>query len=311
MCGVFAIAVLCRLFKYSVIRTMFFLVIFAAWFEPLFSDVRVANVNQIQLGLLALFLWLQARYALRIKDFLGGIALGFTVMFKPNLVFVILMLTLCWMINRRFRKVALEYAGIITAVTAAFIISSVSLGSARCWNEWFTAILSAPRDMIKLSFGNIGLAMLILDRFNIDAAKYLIFIFASFAVLFIWLGRRRVIIEGEDDKEKAFFEDVLMVIAGSLIYLLSCPLVWLHYFILTIPAALFILRPHAAVSTPAILKMIARRFFSVVAISIIAINPLQMLFGTSASNYIPFAVSLSTFMLYILTLRELKNIRTP
>ncbi len=65
MCSLFAIVALCRLFKYSVIRTMFFLVLFAAWFEPFFSDVRVANVNQIQLGLLALFLWFQAKYTWR------------------------------------------------------------------------------------------------------------------------------------------------------------------------------------------------------------------------------------------------------
>jgi len=309
MCSVFAIVVLCRLFKYSVIRTMFFLVLFVAWFEPFFSDVRVANVNQIQLGLLALFLWFQTRYAWRMKDFLGGIILGFTVMFKPNLVFVILMLTICWMINRRFRKITLEYTGIILGVIIAFIVSTVLLDSMRCWNGWFTAILSAPHDIIKLSYGNFGLAMLILDRFNIDAVKYLIFILLSLAVVFIWLGRRHVIIAGKEDLDRAFFEDVLMVAVGCLIYLLSCPLVWLHYFVLTIPAALFILRPHITVSTPVTLAVIVRRFFSVAAIMIIAINPMQALSGIRAPNYVAFAISVSTFTLYGLALWELKNMK--
>lgn len=309
-CTVFAIVTLSRLLRFSFMAALIFISAFTAWFEPFLTDVRVANVNQIQLGLLTLFLWFQTRHGWKVRDFLGGAVLGFSIMFKPNLVFVVLMLSISWLINRRYKKFTSEYAGIAVSVIAAFIFSGIMFGSIECWADWFAAILSAPSSIIKVTLGNFGLSMLLADWFNIDVVGFITAVSVGVAMVFAWFGRRVTREDAIKVPDRPFIEDALMVAVGCLIYVLSARLVWLHYYVLTIPMAIFILRPQGAFHQPARSRGITiRRVLGAVAIVAITINPLQALFGIRAPHGVAFMIIIGTSILFVLAMQELKSIR--
>jgi len=74
-----AMAVLARLCGHSWAASWLLLALAVTWFAPTISDFRVANVNRLQLGLLALHLWVSARARLRGRHVCAGVVLGLAV----------------------------------------------------------------------------------------------------------------------------------------------------------------------------------------------------------------------------------------
>jgi hypothetical protein len=225
-------------------------------------------------------------------------------------VFVLAVLNISWLINKRFKKIFFEYLGIIVAFISVFIFSGLLFGSMACWVNWFKSMIGVPHNIITVELGNFSPAMLVLDKFNIDLVNYFTIIFIGIAVLLIWIDRRK----GKDTEqhfERKFLEDTVMVGIGCLIYLLSARLVWLHYYILIIPAAMFILRPENTGYRKIGLRNITiRRLFGSAVIIAVAINPLQTIFGIKSSPYdVTLMLSISTFTLFLLTMWEFENIR--
>ncbi|MFC1621149.1 glycosyltransferase family 87 protein [Candidatus Omnitrophota bacterium] len=297
-CAVFAIVVLCRLLRYSAAASMAFVIIFTAWFEPFLSDLRIANVNQIQLGLLALFLFIQSRYKWRIRDFLGGFILGLSLAFKPSVVFVLVMLSAFWLINGRFKKFLYQFAGIIASIICALTVSGILFGSIQPWSDWIAAMLSIRDTSIEVVDGNFSLSMLVYEWFGVRISAYLTIFFLIIGILFIRLNKIN-----KADPEKDFLAETLMVGMGCVIYLLSGKLVWLHYLILTIPMILFVLRPVTQ-------GTFYRRAFGVAAIITIGLIPIQLLFGIKNPQFLAISASAGTLILFSLGLRELKAIKS-
>src|SRR4029079_16617322 len=80
-------------------------------FQPLKSDVRVGNVNQLQLGLVALYAWLSSRPERSRLQVAAGALLGLLVLFKPNLAPLVPLLGACWFWRRRRAKLVRQGAG--------------------------------------------------------------------------------------------------------------------------------------------------------------------------------------------------------
>jgi hypothetical protein len=82
-CGTVAIIVLARMLDYGWPAVLTALA-FVMWaFEPIRSDIRVGNVNQVQLAGLAFYLGLCRRGKVT-HDLLAGTWLGLLTLFKPN-----------------------------------------------------------------------------------------------------------------------------------------------------------------------------------------------------------------------------------
>ena len=307
-CMVFAIMTLSKLLRFPFTVSMLFLVFFTTCFDPYLSDLRVANVDQIQLGFIALFLWLQSRYDLKAHNFLGGIVLGILIIFKPNLAFVLLLLSISWLMRRQFKKIALEYMGITISVVSALIFSGIMFGSMQCWSDWLRAGMLMPANVIPVGLGNFSFARLIVDWIGINVTKYLMAGLVSITALFIWLGNRKPVSDGMEILKSEFFEDTLLVGLGCLIYLLSAPLVWIHYYILAIPAIIFILRPIDNFGSQISKRnIVISRTLSVFAVIMISLTPVQIFFGFKSPYHIAIMVVAGTFLLFILAMQELKS----
>jgi hypothetical protein len=132
------------------------ILLFTAWFAPFLSDFAVTNVNGLQLGLLALFLWTRARARKPVHDVVGGVVLGLAVLFKPNLVFVAALLVASRLMMRRVRLLGLEAVGMLAAGVIALIATSVRFGSIAIWARWVEALRDLPDEIITIQLGNFA-----------------------------------------------------------------------------------------------------------------------------------------------------------
>jgi hypothetical protein len=317
---VYAIIALCRLMGYHAHTILVFIPIFTIFFRPLFSDIRVANVNQIQMAMLILFLCIQSRPSI-LTNLAGGFVLGLSVMFKPNLVFVVLMLVIAWIINRRFEKLVLELMGISIAIIVAVTTSSLFFGSSLCWFQWYEALIIIPNEILLVSMGNYSLSRLIFDFTDINVSKYFIFVLLLLTSYFVYRSRRKVFNIDlmkennvyEQDLKAGFLEDVATVSTGALIFLLSSSLVWLHYFILVIPAIIYIFRPENYLSqNNSIGKLIViKRFLPAIALLLVSNEPLLRLSSIIqvTPHFTAAAICSGTLIFYFLMLWELKHLR--
>ena len=279
--------------------------------------MRTGNTNSVQVGMLALFLWLKSKKWWRCGSILGGTVIGLLIMFKPNLVFVPVMLMASMVINRRHAEFLYWTGGFIAATATAFVSSSIFLGTFYCWSEWLTALRDMPGDIIGVSSGNFSLVRLLLVTLGINTTLFLTLVFITLTVVFVWLGRRTSgwssggTLSVMHDHERNLAEDWLMVGAGCLIYLLSAPLVWIHYLLLTVPATIFLLRPVYP------LRLFQHGFapyrcaIAALTIAGLMITPYVKLFNIGDVRTVIIVTSLSTFSLLVLTFMELFMARGP
>jgi hypothetical protein len=309
--SVFAIICIGKLLGYSPAMTLAAAVVFTDLFEPLLSDVRVANVNQLQLGLLASFLLIKNGRRLPGHDFLSGLILGLAVMAKPNLLFVALMLTMYWLINRRFKVLVLECAGLAAGAATAVLTSRLVFGSYRCWFDWLAIMPKVSDYRYVVDQYNCSLAMLVRDWVGVKASAYLMGAFLVLATAFVWRSRRKpetVPTRANDDVNGGVLGEVLMVATGCLIYLLSATLVWLHYFVLTIPMALVVLSPPRMYSSGASVP-IMKPILGAAAIFLIAERPVRMFLPITQPRHSALIICIGTLALFYMALWEIRSLR--
>jgi hypothetical protein len=102
---------------------------------------------------------------------------------------------------------------------------------------------------------------------------------------------------------------MLMVAIGCLTYLLSATLVWLHYYILTIPMALIALRPPNSSDPEPGVGMAVRRVIAAAAIILIAEIPLRTLFSVTEPHGSAVLLNIGTLTLFALGMWELIRLR--
>jgi hypothetical protein len=215
---------------------------FIFWYEPTVSDLQVGNVNGIQLGVLALFLWLQHGVEWRRRDLLGGLLLGLATAFKPTTIFVVFLVLFSRAVNRRRRRLAEAGAGLALGGILALASSAMFFGSVRSWFDWLAAVRRLPDEIITVEMGNFAVARLLGDWTGAEAASFLMPLLTVLAAVPVWLARNKTGAE-DDDPHRARFDDCSAVALGCLIMLLSLRLVWMHYYVLAAPGIVLLLAP--------------------------------------------------------------------
>ena len=179
----------------------------ALLYEPLKSEVRVVNVNSVQLFLVALALFVRSPIA-------TGALLAIVTAFKPNLAPVLPLLLIVRAIARDWTRLKLEAIGAIAGGAFAIIVSSIYCRGFSTWLQWFARAKTLASTLLPLDAGNVAPAL----RF----ASASIFIAIALSIIVLIRARRTQHI----------------IALGLLVYLLSATLVWLHYLILALPAAI-------------------------------------------------------------------------
>lgn len=254
-CFVLAVLAICRVAGYGPEGTLIVLA-FASWtFLPVQDDLRDGNVNQIQLALIALSLWLRRAGGPAWRDLLSGAVLGLAIAFKPNLALVAVVLGLFWAIGGRFRTLSLRGAGIAAGLLIAVAGSSVFFGSVSCWGSWLSTLRHLDEQFdVAVGWGNFGGARLLRDWLGLNLSPALFLLTTGLVGVCAWGGRRREAASGSGStvEASAARDELLMVGLGLLVPLLAAGLAWPHYLVLAIPICVYLMRPAEGRATRAL-----------------------------------------------------------
>jgi hypothetical protein len=258
------------------------------FFAPTLSDMRVGNVNRLQVAALALALVAGARRGA--WQLAAGFALGLAVMFKPNLAYPALVLGLGWIVLGRRQRLARQVPAALAGAAAAFGLASAWFGGAHVWRDWSRVLgeLMGEYDHA-LSKGNFALVRLLEDS-GMPAAGAVVgalMLAGLGAALFL---RRRA-------GAPAAQEDLALAGLGGALSVSTSRLAWVHYYLLVVPLAIYLLRPAAPAWA---------RAGGAVALVLVAHEPLKDLLRLEDTGTLAAAlVGAGVLALYALTLLDL------
>jgi hypothetical protein len=233
-----AIFIFCRRMNYPWAMAVVILAVLCIWFDPLASDLYVGNVNCLQLGALAIYLLVVTKMRQRFRDFVGGAILGLLLAFKPNLVFVVVVLVAHWIISGDFRRLWLHAFGGMVATALAIFFAAAIFHNFQCWSEWLSALRTlSNKNVISIQNGNCSPVEIIYEQFHINLALPFAIVFALFIIWRLW--NRRHALPRAAINESA---EVFVLAMGCLLTVIASRLTWFHYYVLTIPAFIFLLQ---------------------------------------------------------------------
>lgn len=299
----FTVLVLGLVLRYSLVECLLFSVITLLWNEPLASDLRVGNVNLLQLSGVALYLLLRRLPESRWLDCASGLVLGLLVAFKPTLAVIPMLLMLAWIIDRRWMTLLTQGGAAIVGAGVAFVVGCLFLSSWSAWFDWFNS-LSGLESVADLSVegGNYSLSQVILETtggtagHGISPATFLLLgllILTAIALLLTRPVPSRVA-----DSESARRErDFVVTSLGCCASVVALKMVWIHYYLLLIPIVLYLLRPGSWVKSKSVTtgQMPVRLPVAGLAVSLLA---MLAVFGWPLPNLInpSFSLFIGTYL---------------
>lgn len=225
---------------------------------PLQSDLRVGNLNSLQLFGLALSLWLAIRLQERGNlTQLYGIAyfclLVFLMLLKPNLLPATLLLAANLWARRGIRVFAPAALAGAAFGSILIVLPCLRFNSWVVWLDWFRFMGGLDNQTLIsfIYFGNFAPTIFLAQALGISVSGISATMAAIFGVL-VALALA-LAIPPEDGGLGGWCRAAFRVIcdanlcasAGVLAVLLISPLVWLHYYLITLLPALWLLtRPH-------------------------------------------------------------------
>jgi hypothetical protein len=219
-------------------------------FNPFLQDVRVGNVNSLQLLYVAAMLYIAAkalypRSAALESLYLGSLAAF--VAFKPNTVWIALALAVHYGVARGMRRFALGAVAALGVGLLAAACGAWFFRDAHAWSDWLQCPQGMNRGVISSSFvaGNQSLA-LILSRHSMAYGPlgYSMIIGGVLAMTFFLAlspaGRRSADIVAA--AARCFSDPWCAVSAGVVLTFATSPMVWPHYHVFALVPIFWMLR---------------------------------------------------------------------
>lgn len=246
------------------------------WYSPFVSDLRVANLNSLQLFTMTAAIVL-VRVARERKAAVFSAAASLTLMVllaihKPNLLIVTVAFAICLLL--RFGRSVFQraLASGFAAGTVALAVPMVYFGSSTVWIDWFRSL--SREGVMRLAYpasaGNYAPVLLAAQYAKIPVPAAAALLAAAMVVGFVCVaGGRWSLSTGFRSRiasGSACFRDPLMAVsAGIVITFAIVPLVWLHYYVWAIIpalAALFSRRSRVAQAMGAAALMLTSGVFA-------------------------------------------------
>ena len=222
------VILICRRMGVSWASTLFLLAALLLWYRGFEADLRVGNVNSLQLLMIGAALWS--------PPFIAGVIIGLLIAFKPNLILILLLLPVT-------RK---RLAGAAAGAAIAIVAAAINYGSFNVWIQWVTAANQFFHRLQTRAERNVAPALELFQRYG----TWLSYVIAIALIALVLYRRKRL-----DDPP-------LLIGLAILIYLICAPVVWLHYMVLVIPLAIALLRTRwTAIVALIALAMIAEEPF--------------------------------------------------
>jgi hypothetical protein len=215
------VLLLCRIAGVTWPAALFLLAGLLLWYRGFEADLRVGNVNAMQLVALAAFVSLRKRPA-------SWLLLGALLLFKPNVMFVPLLLLVARLARREHARAIREVLFGAIGALIALVIAAISYGSPRVWVQWVAAANEFYHRLPGRAERNVTPALALFQQHG----EWISYVLAAVLLAIVCAA----IVRSKSD------DTLLLVGLGVLIYLISANVVWLHYMVLVIPVAVALLR---------------------------------------------------------------------
>jgi hypothetical protein len=182
------------------------------------ADLRVGNVNALQLAAVGLMLVLPA----------PSVIAGLLLAFKPNFLGVVILLLASRVLTRDWVRLRRELAGGLAGGGIAFAIASLHYGTPRVWVQWVSAANQFWHRLPQRLERNVAPALPWFSEYGTWVSYVLAAMLIGIVCVAVVRAKR--------------VDELLLVAAGVLVYLLSATVVWLHYLVLAIPAIVALMR---------------------------------------------------------------------
>ena len=295
-----SILVMCRLLGYSTATSLAFLIPVLVWFSPLHIDLQDSNVNSVQLGMIAITLWLLWRGPDKRYLFATGLVVGLMVMFKPNLAPIALLLSGGWALRQQYSNLVIALSGMTTGAISAFLISSWWLGSYTVWFDWATIMNATIRFFALDDVSHMTIAKSTGVISPVGQISMTI-LYCLLVLTLLWWGRRRdtSVIANNPNNDREKLENTLLVAMGSIVLMLTSSLVWIHYCLLMIPMFIVIFRPWQDQAPPNLLPMLMQRILPAVAFICLMDTAAIGIFELGEKGYWAKAATISISLLFV------------
>lgn len=190
------------------------------WYRGFEADLRVGNVNSLQL--------LAIGASLLAPPAVAGAITAMLVAFKPNLILLPLLLAVARIAARDWRRLRLEVLGGVVGVVIAIVAAAIRYGSFGIWIQWVSRANEFYHRLPTRTERNVTPLLELFHAHGAGLSYVTALLLTIIAAVVIWRGRNR--------------DDVLIAGVAIMIYLLSATVVWLHYMVLILPIALGLMR---------------------------------------------------------------------
>ena len=190
------------------------------WYRGFEADLRVGNVNSLQL--------LALGAALSAPPLAAGFLTGLLIAFKPNLILVPLLLMVARAASRDWPRLRRELLGGVAGAVTAIAVAAISYGTFHVWLQWIARANEFYHRLPTRMERNVTPALSLFHAYG-AWPSYVIALTLTLVVIFAivrWRTR----------------DDVLITGLAIMIYLLSATVVWLHYMVLVVVLALALMR---------------------------------------------------------------------
>jgi hypothetical protein len=224
-------------------------------YQPLLSDLRVANLGCLQLGYLAGLLGV-ARALPRAASFgrraaLGGLflaALALLTLSKPNVALIGALLAMHLIVRhgRRLFLTAAVPAAVVMAL--ALVVPCLYFRSWAVWREWYDAVYGANAYTLvrPVAQGNYSTTVLLSSWVGADvyviAGTLALLLGASLVAVAAW-GRSGMPAPPtwKTALTRLFTDPQIPLAAGILLTMATSPIYWLHYYVVSLIPSLWLL----------------------------------------------------------------------
>jgi len=259
---------------------------------PFQSETQVANVNRVQLGVLALAAGLALRGGSTANAAALGGVLAVCAMFKPNVAFALLLVAVAVSTDRGRREFAALCGGSGAAVLICFALSVSFYGSASAWAQWAGTLAVIPDEVIHVSLGNYAALPLLLP--GASSAASIVAAGALCLPILVGLVRRPA---SKNDREFARLV-VTTIGLGCVIALMSATLVWEHYFLLALPLLIVTSSNAGKVATGDAIGWLRFRILPAIAFLALLATPTHGIAGLPHETYFPLVQGSALVLLY-------------
>ena len=238
-CFAAGVLLFCRASGVSWAAALFLLAGLLLWYRGFEADLRVGNVNSIQLFFLAV-----AVAFMRVRWLLFGALL----LFKPNVMFVPLLFAVARVARREHRALVRDLVAGAAGALVAFVVASLAYGSPRVWLQWVSAANDFYHRLPTRMERNVTPALALFH----EHGEWIGYAIAAALIAIVCAAIVRA--KANDAP--------LLAGLGVAIYLISANVVWLHYMVLAVPLAIALLRGRVtAIVAVAALLLIAEEPF--------------------------------------------------